>query len=42
LVIELRQQARENKDWSTSDKIRDALTAAGITLKDSKEGTTWS
>jgi cysteinyl-tRNA synthetase len=42
LVIELRQLARENKDWNTSDKIRDALTAAGITLKDSKEGTTWS
>jgi cysteinyl-tRNA synthetase len=42
LVIELRQQARDNKDWTTSDKIRDGLAAAGITIKDSKEGTNWS
>ena len=42
LVIDLRQQARENKDWTTSDKIRDGLAAAGITIKDGKEGTTWS
>lgn len=42
LVIDLRQQARENKDWITSDKIRDGLAAAGITIKDGKEGTSWS
>ena len=42
LVLELRQQARANKDWTTSDKIRDGLAAAGIVVKDSKEGTTWS
>jgi cysteinyl-tRNA synthetase len=42
LVLELRQQARANKDWTTSDKIRDGLAAAGITVKDSKEGTSWS
>ena len=42
LVLELRQQARENKDWAMSDKIRDMLLAAGITIKDSKEGTSWS
>lgn len=42
LVLELRQQARENKDWTTSDKIRDGLAAAGIIVKDSKEGTSWS
>jgi cysteinyl-tRNA synthetase len=42
LVLELRQQARTNKDWTTSDKIRDGLAAAGITVKDSKDGTTWS
>jgi cysteinyl-tRNA synthetase len=41
LVIELRQQARENKDWITSDKIRDGLAAAGIVIKDGKDGTTW-
>jgi cysteinyl-tRNA synthetase len=42
LVLELRQLARENKDWTTSDKIRDKLTAAGITVKDGKDGATWS
>lgn len=42
LVLELRQQARANKDWTTSDKIRDGLAAAGITVKDSKEGTSWT
>lgn len=41
LVLELRQQARENKDWTTSDKIRDKLTAAGIVVKDGKDGATW-
>lgn len=42
LVLDLRQQARENKDWGTSDQIRDGLTTAGILVKDSKEGSTWS
>ncbi len=42
LVMELRLQARENKDWSTSDKIRDRLAEAGIVVKDGKEGTSWS
>jgi cysteinyl-tRNA synthetase len=41
LVLDLRQQARANKDWTTSDKIRDGLAAAGIVVKDGKEGTTW-
>jgi cysteinyl-tRNA synthetase len=41
LVIEMRQQARENKDWPTSDKIRDTLNAIHIELKDGKEGTQW-
>ena len=41
LVIDLRQQARQNKDWTTSDKIRDGLAAAGIIIKDGKDGTTW-
>jgi cysteinyl-tRNA synthetase len=40
-LINIRNEARKNKDFATSDKIRDELTAAGITLKDSKEGTTW-
>jgi cysteinyl-tRNA synthetase len=42
LVLDLRQEARTNKDWTTSDKIRDGLANAGITVKDSKEGTTWN
>ena len=41
LVIDMRQQARANKDWATSDKIRDTLAAIQIELKDGKEGTTW-
>ena len=42
LVLDLRQQARTNKDWTTSDQIRDGLAKAGIVVKDGKEGTTWS
>lgn len=41
LVLEMRKTARENKDWSTSDKIRDRLAEAGIVVKDGKDGTTW-
>ncbi|NLF41088.1 MAG: cysteine--tRNA ligase [Bacteroidales bacterium] len=41
LIIDIRLQARTNKDFATSDKIRDSLAAAGIQLKDSKEGTSW-
>jgi len=39
LVIEMRQEARQNKDFATSDKIRDALNAAGVQLKDGADGT---
>ena len=42
LVIDIRKSARENKDWGTSDKIRDALAELDLQLKDGKEGTTWS
>jgi cysteinyl-tRNA synthetase len=41
LIIDIRKSAREQKDFATSDKIRDALKAANIVLKDSKEGTTY-
>ena len=41
LLIELRADARANKDWNTSDKIRDALKALNIQLNDGSEGTTW-
>lgn len=42
LIIELRQQARVNKDWPTSDKIRDTLQELDIVIKDGKEETSWS
>src|SRR6056300_1776200 len=42
LVIELRAQARNNKDWGTADLIRDQLKEAGIQLKDGPEGTSYS
>jgi len=42
LVIRLRNEAKTNKDFVTSDRIRDELNAIGIQLKDSKEGTLWN
>jgi cysteinyl-tRNA synthetase len=42
LVLNIRQQSRENKDWGTSDLIRDKLNELKITVKDGKEGTSWS
>lgn len=42
LIIDLRQIARVNKDWPTSDKIRDSLNEINIQIKDGKEGTSWS
>ncbi len=41
-IIALRQEARSNKDWATSDKIRDHLAQINISIKDTKEGATWS
>ncbi len=42
VLIKLRQEARANKDFALSDKIRDELAATGIQLKDGKDGTTFS
>ncbi|RIV46940.1 cysteine--tRNA ligase [Flagellimonas pelagia] len=42
LLIQIRNQARANKDFATSDKIRDELGALGIQLKDGKDGTTFT
>ncbi|GAA4269815.1 cysteine--tRNA ligase [Hyunsoonleella aestuarii] len=42
VLIKLRQEARANKDFALSDKIRDELAAVGIQLKDGKEGTTFT
>ncbi|MBT8309937.1 MAG: cysteine--tRNA ligase [Flavobacteriaceae bacterium] len=42
LLIKMRDDARANKDFALSDKIRDELLEAGIQLKDGKDGTTYS
>ncbi|MCB9224678.1 MAG: cysteine--tRNA ligase [Crocinitomicaceae bacterium] len=42
IILELRMKARADKDWGTSDLIRDKLTEAGIVVKDGAEGTSWS
>jgi cysteinyl-tRNA synthetase len=42
LLIAMRKQAREDKNFALSDQIRDQLLALGIQLKDGKEGTTFS
>ncbi|MCF6181974.1 cysteine--tRNA ligase [Lutibacter sp.] len=41
LLITMRNEARANKNWALSDKIRDELLAIGIQLKDGKDGTTF-
>lgn len=41
LLLELRATAKANKDWATSDRIRNELTALGFTIKDTKEGAEW-
>ncbi|TWU42008.1 cysteine--tRNA ligase [Novipirellula artificiosorum] len=41
LLIHLRKEARERKDYATGDAIRDRLSALGIALLDKKEGTAW-
>ena len=42
LIIDIRAQAKTNKDFATSDKIRDELGKLGISIKDGKDGTTWT
>lgn len=42
LVLAIRQDAKANKNWAISDKIRDELNAAGISVKDTKDGAEWS
>lgn len=42
MLIEMRNEARANKNWALSDEIRDKLLALGIQLKDGKEGTGFS
>ena len=41
MLLEQRMKAKANKDWATSDKIRDSLSALGFEVKDTKDGFTW-
>jgi cysteinyl-tRNA synthetase len=41
-ILSIRQRAKENKDFPTSDKIREALQELKITVKDTKDGPTWN
>ena len=41
LIVSLRNKARSNKDFATSDEIRDTLAELGYAIKDGKEGTSW-
>ncbi len=42
MVMSIRTEAKQKKDWATSDKIRDELKAAGVIIKDTKDGYEWS
>jgi cysteinyl-tRNA synthetase len=42
LILSLRSQAKERKDYTSADGIRQALQAIGITIKDTKDGVEWS
>jgi cysteinyl-tRNA synthetase len=41
MLLQVRMQAKQNKDWATSDKIRNELTALGFEIKDTKDGFEW-
>lgn len=41
LIIDIRQEARKEKNWAVADRIRDGLKEAGILLEDSKSGVRW-
>ena len=42
LLLNMRLDAKRNKDWTTSDKIRNSLTELGFKIKDTKDGFEWS
>jgi cysteinyl-tRNA synthetase len=41
LLLSLRQEAKQKKEWAMSDQIRDSLTALGFEIKDTKDGADW-
>ena len=41
MILETRQKAKDEKDWATSDKIRNQLQELGVVVKDSKDGVSW-
>lgn len=41
LLVDLRSEARSNRDWATSDKVRDQLKELGVVLEDRADGTIW-
>lgn len=41
LLLDIRAKAKANKDWATSDQIRDELAKAGFEIKDGKDGAEW-
>ena len=41
IILDIRAAAKANKDWATSDRLRDALKELGITVKDGKDGATY-
>ncbi len=41
LLISLRQEARQKKDWSNADRIRDSLKEIGVVLEDTPQGVRW-
>ena len=42
MILDMRKQAKANKDFAASDQIREKLNSLGIEIKDTKEGTEWS
>jgi cysteinyl-tRNA synthetase len=41
-LVYLREQARKQRDFAEADRLRDELVRLGVTLKDTRDGTTWT
>lgn len=42
IILDMRKDARDNKDWAKSDEIRDKLSEIGVSIMDGKDGASWS